>query len=1035
MNKTPLLQKEKQQKPPPPLLEQEEEEDPYIKTYTKNHLETKGPYNKASLLSLASFSWLNPMFKLASKTAFTQNHHYKLKEIDKGETCLRNLKKNWYSRYPTGTQSPGVQTSAKGLIWVVVKTYPMYFIAYTIFSIIFSIIEFFNAKVMNLALKELKNEKSDFSDRMKGAGKLIFALILTDIALSILKGQSSFIISLLGLRIRHGINGLVFEKVMKKSMDRDTTFSLGEITNITQVDTPKIENMANFVNRVIIAPIELIIGGFWLYSLVGFRPLAAGISVMGVFLFLNTFISKKYKIYRSKFMDAKDKRGKLITEVFGNIRFIKMSGLENYFLEKIKRFKEEELLWIKKQLKRGVYSITINNAAPILFLVTLFTTYMIYNGSMDIPTVFTVMQVYGIFSRNFNFLPYFLIFLMDVSVSGQRIAFFLLSEEIDDSYIEKIEEGENSIEIYDGNFYWEDQDLKKMYKEEKRRIAEKENKKKKKKKDDGKKDDKEKEKEEEDVLDEERRRLACLRLEVSTSKNTQIKEKDDSLLDATSSYNSFISDSNSFVNESLHNIPENLYSGINFTLKNLNLKIKKGQLVALIGKVGSGKSSLLSCLSGEMYYKKGTKVKLQGEVAYVSQKAWIMSKSVKENILFNKEYSEKLYKDSIKFSCLKEDLKILNKGDDTQLGDKGVNLSGGQKIRLSIARAFYSDKEIYLFDDPISALDVHVGKYVMEEGIAGFLKGKTRVVATHAIAYLKFFDYIYVLDNGEVIEEGKYEEIVETEVFKEIKKSLKKEEEEEEEEEVFEEKGDLEELIGHFEDELKQEKEEEEGKSKEKELIIEDKKIENTLINKEKQKIKPPSKLDIKPPQLPTTTKKEEEIDLTKAIIGIKDLKEKKQIEDILLSEDRSKGKMSFKVIKQWLSLSGGFPRYLFIFIIMSVWSFTNAGIPYFLQWWSSNYSKDSGEKGEIKLFLQLYLSINFLQILCNYLRTDNIFMGNVELAREVNFLMSFRLMHASVSRYFDRVPLGRILNRFMADVEVIDNMLAWSTNFIFWTG
>ena len=104
-----------------------------------------------------------------------------------------------------------------------------------------------------------------------------------------------------------------------------------------------------------------------------------------------------------------------------------------------------------------------------------------------------------------------------------------------------------------------------------------------------------------------------------------------------------------------------------------------------------------------------------------------------------------------------DDLKLFPLGDETQMGDKGVNLSGGQKIRLSIARAIYSDADIYLFDDPISALDIHVGKFIMDECIDSYLKGKTRIVTTHALPYLPRFDRVIILDEGRIVQQGTYE--------------------------------------------------------------------------------------------------------------------------------------------------------------------------------------------------------------------------------------------------------------------------------------
>jgi ABC-type multidrug transport system fused ATPase/permease subunit len=137
-------------------------------------------------------------------------------------------------------------------------------------------------------------------------------------------------------------------------------------------------------------------------------------------------------------------------------------------------------------------------------------------------------------------------------------------------------------------------------------------------------------------------------------------------------------------------------------------------------------------------------------------------------------------------------------------------------------------------------------------------------------------------------------------------------------------------------------------------------------------------------------------------------------------------------VIKNWINLQGGRPRLFFLMMCMSVWGLTKAGVPWFLQFWSSHFNEyKSNKKDDVTVFLGLYMCINIIQIFCDFIRTRVIFNGNVQLSKEINFLMTFRLMHASVSKFFDRVPLGRILNRFIKDIQVVDNMLAWSTGFL----
>lgn len=199
------------------------------------------------------------------------------------------------------------------------------------------------------------------------------------------------------------------------------------------------------------------------------------------------------------------------------------------------------------------------------------------------------------------------------------------------------------------------------------------------------------------------------------------------------------------------------WGGETTTLKNINLNVKKGSLTAIVGTVGCGKTSLISALLGEMEKIKG-KVNVDGRVAYVSQQAWIQNATLKDNILFGKKLDQKKYDQVIEACALTQDLAMLPGGDQTEIGEKGINLSGGQKQRVSLARAVYSEAEIYLLDDPLSAVDSHVGKHIFDNvfGENGMLKGKTRLLVTHAVVYLPKVDEIYVMINGEITESGSY---------------------------------------------------------------------------------------------------------------------------------------------------------------------------------------------------------------------------------------------------------------------------------------
>ncbi|GAV06013.1 hypothetical protein RvY_16055 [Ramazzottius varieornatus] len=196
-------------------------------------------------------------------------------------------------------------------------------------------------------------------------------------------------------------------------------------------------------------------------------------------------------------------------------------------------------------------------------------------------------------------------------------------------------------------------------------------------------------------------------------------------------------------------------------LNNLQLNIKQGSLVAVVGHVGSGKSSLCSALLGLME-KIGGDVAIKGKIGYVPQQAWIQNLTLRDNILFGKEYQPWRYDKTLDTCSLRKDLEMLSAGDRTEIGERGTNLSGGQRQRISLARAVYSDADVFILDDPLSAVDAHVGKHIFENVIGphGMLCGKTRLLVTHGVSFLPQTDLIIVLDNGAISEMGTYHQLL-----------------------------------------------------------------------------------------------------------------------------------------------------------------------------------------------------------------------------------------------------------------------------------
>ncbi|KAJ3184929.1 hypothetical protein HDU85_001622 [Gaertneriomyces sp. JEL0708] len=196
-----------------------------------------------------------------------------------------------------------------------------------------------------------------------------------------------------------------------------------------------------------------------------------------------------------------------------------------------------------------------------------------------------------------------------------------------------------------------------------------------------------------------------------------------------------------------------------FHLRDLSVNIPRGRLTAIVGAVGAGKSSFFSALVGDMRKIDG-KADVYGSMTYCPQEPWILTGTIKENIVFNSSVADERLSHAISVCQLSRDLQLLSHGVDTQIGEKGVNLSGGQKARVALARAVYRDADIYLLDDPIAALDAHVSKEVFEKTIRGALRAKTVVLATHQLHLLPEVDHILVLEHGRVVQAGPFKSLM-----------------------------------------------------------------------------------------------------------------------------------------------------------------------------------------------------------------------------------------------------------------------------------
>ena len=980
------------------------EADPKTAFIKKNCRKKQDPFSKANWYQSLMFDWLNPIINITSELGeFEQDMHYPLRDQDKAIVVCSDFEQNWKKVYPKGFLPPGTRTKVSGFFKVIWMTFKREIIIGILVSIMMSGLGYLSSFMIYKAIQFVsrvdESQAASTTDKGKhntsiGAklstyqdlGIYLIIMVSARMIMTVVRQSIGFKLSLLGIKIRNTLNLFIFRKVMRKSMERDTVFSMGEITNLSQVDSGKFSNLTSFGSKALMVPFEIIFGGIILWILMR-NAIWPAFGLIVALLGVNIFMTRLFKRYQLLSMDAKDARGKVVNETFKNIRFVKMAALETFFLERMTSAKDEELKWHRKKVYRQLGSGLINTIGPALVMTTIYSFHLYLTGSLKIEDAFISAVVFGIFLGALRSLNQLFNRSIDIMVAAQRISFLLLSEEVDDAVLQQLSQHRSTmstqsieapsvaISIKNGNFYWEDRVATKWYKEEKDRVSDKKRKDKMRGKD-NKRPDRE---------DSERSRLesSLSNQSVMVSRRSTLKPNRETR--ANSSLNlSLLSDNQA--TESLSAEPEALVP-YTLVLKNLTLQITKGSCVAIIGKVGSGKSSLLSSLLGDLYREPGTEVDIFGSIAYTSQKGWVTSRTIKDNILFGETLDEEKLAQVLRYSCMTEDIKLMEKGIDTLLGDRGINLSGGQRMRLTLARAFYSQKDLYLFDDPISALDIHVGKKVMEDGILGYLKGTTRVVATHALGYLPYFDRILVLRDGEVVADGNYDELVQTEVFKEIQNNLATSEEQNETK------------AGSEKSDRGKNSKRGGGKGRGK---------QGSKQEQEEQSRGPSEKEKPAPLQL-------EEPNGAGEKTG-----QDKLIEDIIKCEDKAKGSVDLSLYKTYLEMSGGYVQLIPLGIVLLLEISLNFAASWFLQYWTT----EEENQRDIKRFVTFTLLIALAAAGADFVRVFIFQMGNLRLGAKLNYVMSFRLLHASVTKFFDRVPVGRILNRFLKDSDVVDKQL-----------
>ncbi|XP_006884122.1 PREDICTED: multidrug resistance-associated protein 5 isoform X2 [Elephantulus edwardii] len=672
------------------------------------------PVDNAGLFSCMTFSWLSSLARLAHKKGeLLMEDVWPLSKYESSDVNCRRLERLWQEEL---NEVGPEDASLRRVVWIFCRT-----------RLILSIVCLMITQLAGFSgpafmVKHLLEYTQAAESKLWYSLLLVLGLLLTEIVRSWSLALTWALNYRTGVRLRGAILTMAFKKILKLKNIKEK--SLGELINICSNDGQRMFEAAAVGSLLAGGPVVAILGMVYTVIILGPTGLL-GSAVFILFYPSMMFASRLTAYFRRKCVAATDDRVQKMNEVLTYIKFIKMYAWVKAFSQNVQKIREEE----RRILEKAGYfqSITVG-VAPIVVViasVVTFSVHMTLGFDLTAAQAFTVVTVFNSMTFALKVTPFSVKSLSEASVAVDRFKSLFLMEEV--HMIKKKPASPHiKIEMKNATLAWDSSHssiqnspkLTPKMKKDKRAAR-------------GKK--------------EKGRQLQRTELQAVLA-----EQKGHLLLDSDER-------PSPDEEEGRHIHLGNLR--LQRTLYSIDLEIEEGKLVGICGSVGSGKTSLISAILGQMTLLEGS-IAVSGTFAYVAQQAWILNASLRDNILFGKDYDEDRYNTVLNNCCLRPDLAILPNSDLTEIGERGANLSGGQRQRISLARALYSDRSIYILDDPLSALDAHVGNHIFNSAIRKHLKSKTVLFVTHQLQYLVDCDEVIFMKEGCITERGTHEELM-----------------------------------------------------------------------------------------------------------------------------------------------------------------------------------------------------------------------------------------------------------------------------------
>ena len=982
-------------------------------------------YSSANCISSLFYYWAFKIIKLSHKVKITIQHLGKLS----GKYSSLNFMTHFYHVYYD------LDYKTKGLVWSIFRSNIctiMLVLVLGLLSTGVNVVQMMIFKAYVALFKEDQINKTELIVYVYyGVGFLLTKLINIFLSKKINEYQN-----FVGFKAGVELNCLIFDKLLVVSpSSRHNKAETGEIVNYVQIDSNQLIRFVTMSPSLITIPISIFAYSFLLFDYLGIS-FSFGLGVLLIFLLINYFMQKTFKKLQKRRQANMDKRLRMTTAILFNLKVLKLYSWDDFFFDRLNDLREIELNTIRKIFNFRNSNQTVFWLSPIMTTIVTIGAYEYLNKETQIENIFVSLGVLNSLQEPVRAIAMIYTSFLETLISLKRIQKFMNQENIKEENIitndEKTKEEDIMIKIENGTFSWGAEQKGILNADDEDRLI---------------------------ALNlrdinftVKKGEFVCIIGEVGSGKSSLLNAMLNNMIQVSPEEVAKILDARKIpddVDHPLQIVPEGKLS----VALERDSTVPKNPMQEITTKIESKMENNIEDNPDSNNYNK---VYINGSIAYVCQTPFIQNNTLKNNILFFHEFNAEKYNKVLKISELLPDLEILKGGDMTEIGERGINLSGGQKARVSIARALYSDSDIYLLDDPISALDAHVGRNIINNVLCDYLKNKTRILVTHAIQYCDRADRIVYMKDGKIEWEGDFQSLEEQEFYKNM--VIKKKEEEDNLQKKNSEKIDFNNKSNNINNDINQEENlnlidnirqpnSDRKKSIDEEYIDlkhKQKLDESSMLieNPDQEKVVEPlitdeesdKNLDIK--KKPSSHKKQDE---EENIANIGNKENEGEIKRITKEEDRVKGKLKGNVYATYFRNNGGALFVITLFFILIFWQGLKCGSDLWLVHWKDEESKkDPNERIDWKNFL-MYSGLGISAALFVYLRLLIIYIGSISNSRALHRNMLHHLIKAPINLYHDTVPKGQIFNRLSNDLFKIDigesfmfyNVSSYSANLI----